>query len=239
MQKTKLSLVVPFYNEEKNIKKTLKILMAYLRERLKSDFELIFIDDGSTDKSLHIIKEQINKYPEDELISYSKNKGRGYALSLGFKKAKGSVIGYIDSDLEINQKYVIECLDKLRSFDIAVVSKHLPKSQIETSFLRKMASKLYNLWVSAILGSKISDHQGGLKLFKKDVLKVILSKAQSRRWLFDTELMYFAQLKGFKIGEVPINIRYGFGAIKSSMVLDFIKSFFLIVKLRMRNGKIS
>lgn len=232
MKKRKLSMVVPFYNEEARIKKTFKMLTEYLGKHFPNEHELIFVNDGSTDHSAEIVKHEVQNRPEVLLISYSKNKGRGYALSKGFRKAKGTIVGYIDSDLEINQKYILECIERIGYFDIVVISKYLPGSLVKTTYLRKLAGKIYNLWVRTILKSKVSDHQGGLKIFKGGVIKKILPKVHSSGWLFDTEVLYFAQRLGYKIGEVPVSVNYGFGCMRNSMMIDFLKSFFFIIKLK-------
>lgn len=233
----KLSLVIPFYNEADNLEDTYLAITRVLEEFYLKDYELIFVNDGSKDNSLEVLSKLINKDRRCRLISYSVNQGRGYALSKGFFKAKGEIIGYIDSDLEIDPKYIHQCVESLNGYDVAVVSKHLPKSEVETSATRKIASLVYNFWVRLILKSYVSDHQGGLKIFKKDVIKKTLPKVYSRGWLFDTEILYLCQRFGFKISEVPIRVTYGFGKIQTSMIADFLKSFIFVLKLRRNNIK--
>ncbi len=232
MKKIRFSLVVPFYNEELGIKKTALILNSFLTKHFKFTYELIFVNDGSSDNSLKILNDQMYKFTNTKLISYKRNRGRGYALAKGFQKASGEVVGYIDSDLEIEPKYIYECVKKIGDYDVVVVSKHLPGSKVETTLLRKWASKTYNIWVRFTLGSKVSDHQGGLKVFKRLVLTKILPKVHSYGWLFDTELLYYAQQNGFKVGEVPIDVRYGFGKIRKTMAVDYLKSIYLFLKLK-------
>lgn len=234
MKNLKLSLVVPYYNEEGKIEKTAKILISQLNKHYQNRYELIFVDDGSNDNSRGLLIREIKDYPQVRLLSYKKNKGRGYALSLGFNKAVGENIGYIDSDLEINPKYVYECMKKMRNNDVVVVSKNLPTSKVETTFLRRWASLLYNLWIKVILGSLVSDHQGGLKIFRREVIKNLLPRVNSKGWLFDTELLYISQKAGFKICEVPIKVSYGFGKIRRSMISDFLKSFIFVFKLKLK-----
>src|SRR5947207_913625 len=80
-----------------------------------------------------------------------------------------------------------------------------------------------NSWIKLILGSKISDHQTGLKIFKSKIFKKTVKKIKSNGWLFDVELLYYLQLEGAKIVEVPITVKYGFEKIKKSFIVDFIK----------------
>lgn len=233
----KLSLVVPFYNEEKIIAQTYYVLVNYLKRNYPENFELIFVNDGSKDNSLGILKNEIDKSPNLKLITYKQNQGRGYAVTQGFKKAKGEVIGFIDSDLEINSKYIKKCIDKIDQFDVTMISKNLPDSQVKTTLIRKLSSKIFTIWVGMFLGSNLADHQGGLKLFKKKVVKKVLGKVTEKGWLFDLEILYHCQKNGFRVGKVPINIEYGLNGLRLSLLTDFLKSLILVLKLRFKNDK--
>lgn len=230
-----ISLVVPFYNEERQIQDTFQILTMYLRKHYRDRYELLFVNDGSTDSSVQVLCDLLPTNPRATLISYTHNKGRGYALSRGFRNARGSVIGYIDSDLQISEQYIARCVAELQEHDIAVISKNLSDSRVSTTPLRRIASKLFNLSARLLLGVYVSDTQGGLKMFRRNTIMTILPKITSRGWLFDLETLYWAQRKGFTIGEVPVTVRYGFGGIRFSMVIDFFSSLVLIWKLRLKN----
>lgn len=231
-----LSLIVPFFNEEKNIVNSYKILQKYL-EKLNKKYELIYVNDGSTDNSYIKLKKVINrKYVK--IINYNKNRGRGYAVILGFSHAKGDMIGYIDADLEISPKYIKPCLKKLEIFDAVIVSKHHPSSEIQTTFLRKKASLLFNFWMRLILSSNIRDHQAGLKLFRKKVIEKILPMVKSPKWFFDVELLYYVQMENFSIYEQPIKIKYGFHNLRWSFITGFLDSLLSALNLRFNQQRI-
>ncbi len=227
----KISLVIPFYNSEKQIVKTYQTLKKYL-DGYCQKYEMIFVNDGSTDKSLESLKRVVTKDKKCLVESYNKNRGRGYAVNRGFKRASGQFIGYIDADLDIPPKYINNCLKNMDQFDGVVVSKHHPLSKIKTTKTRKISSKFFNLWIKLVLNSKISDHQAGLKFFKSETLKKVLPKVKSERWLFDVELLYFLQKNNFSLLEIPIKISYGFVRIRGSFITDYLKSFYFVWKLK-------
>ena len=227
MKKIYLSLVVPLFNEEKIIAKSLLVLNSYLDKNYPGKYELIFVNDGSQDKSLEIVEKEIKKYPRSRLISYRQNR-----VTQGFKAARGEIIGFIDSDLEIHPKYIKKCVDEIKRNDIAVISKYVKGSNIKTTLLRKITSKIFNLWVGFILDRDLADHQGGLKLAKGSVVRKILPKVKSHGWLFDLEFLYYAKKEGFKVSKVPVDISYGFRRVRASLGFDFLKSFLLVFKLK-------
>lgn len=236
MKNIKLSLVVPFFNEGENIVKNCRIISQYLARNFGKNYELIFVNDGSTDDSEELLKKELAHIKQGRIISYSKNRGRGYALSVGFKNAPGEVIGFIDADLDVKPEYILKCYKLMDKFDITVVSKYHPLSKVETTFFRRVTSKIFVLWVSLVLGKDLGDHQGGLKLFKREVVGKILPKVKSERWLFDLEFLYYAKKSGFSLGKIPISIKYGFGTgLRLSFALDFLNSLLLVFKLRFHN----
>lgn len=231
-----LSLIVPFYNEEKNIVGRYRQLTRFLKSR-SIPYRLIFVNDGSTDDSKENISRAIKKDKNAFLISYIKNKGRGGAISIGFRNAESGLIGYIDSDFEIKPFYISDCLRLLGDFDGVIVSKYLSDSRVKTRRIRQTASKLFNGWARLILGSKITDHQTGLKIFKSDLVDRVLPLVKDKGWFFDVEFLYYAQKKGFTIGEVPITLSYGIGKMETSMIKGFLKSFYYVVKLKLNEKK--
>lgn len=232
----KISIIVPFFNEEVILKKKANEIHAYFKKNF-SNFEVIFVDDGSTDSSKSIVTSVIKEVNNLHIISYKQNKGRGFALTQGFKKASGDIIGYLDCDLEIKLKYIIPAVNQLNKYDIVIASKFLPKSKIETPFIRKISSIVYNQIVKVILNSRVSDHQAGFKFFNKQIIKSILPNIRERGWLWDVEVLYMAQKNNYTIYEIPISIRYGYRRIRSSFILDFLKLPIVFLKLRKRIDK--
>ncbi len=186
----KLSVIIPAFNEEKRIVKTLEEIREFLKD---FDHEIIVVDDGSTDGTSAFAN-----------ISYKENMGKGYAIKKGVEHATGDLILFIDAD----NATPIEELTKFLKIDADVVigSRYLPESRIERkqSKLRIFIGRLGNLVISFLVIKNIKDTQCGFKLFKKTVAKELFSELQTYRFGFDIEILARAQKKRMKIVEVPV-----------------------------------
>lgn len=227
------SIIVPFYNE-KDICRNYKILSSYLSEHISS-YELIFVSDGSDKETVDPLKGLIKKDPNAKLISYSVNRGRGYAVMQGFKNALGDYLAYIDADLEISHEYLIPLFEKLKKYDAVIANKFHHDSKVVSPFIRRLSSRLFNAAIQIGLGSKIKDHQVGLKGFRKEAIRKILPSIKEKRWLFDLELLYLLQKRNNSIIDIPINITYGFKEIQGSFIVDFLKLFVIMFVIRNRH----
>lgn len=227
----RVSLVVPFFNEESVLAKKIPEMHRFALENLKN-FEIFFVDDGSSDSSNTITRSYIRRFSNLHIITHKKNLGRGAAISSGFRKATGNYVGYIDCDLEIKLSYILQALRKLEQYDVVIASKFQPGSRIETSLFRRISSILYNKIVQIILRSRVADHQAGLKFFRKDTLDVLLPLTKEQVWLWDTEILYLAQRMQYKVFEIPIKIRYGYRNLRASFFLDFLKLPFILLQLK-------
>lgn len=230
------SVIVPFYNE-KNICRNYEVLSSYLKKNIPS-YEIIFVSDGSSDEIVNSLNKQIRKDPNAKLISYSINEGRGYAVMQGLKSASGNYLAYIDADLEISPKYLIPLFEKLKKYDIVVANKFHPNSRVISPLIRKISSRLFNYIIKIGLGSKIKDHQIGLKGFRKEAIYKILPHVVEKRWLFDLELLYLLQKRNNSIIDIPIHITYGFKKIRGSFIIDFLKLFVTMFIIRNRHKDI-
>ncbi len=186
----KLSVIIPAYNEDKRIVKTLESVKNYLKNH---DSEIIVVDDGSTDTTSIFSQ-----------ISYPKNMGKGYAIKKGVEKALGDLILFIDAD----NSTPIEEIEKLLKVDADIVigSRYLPESNIEKkqSLLRILIGRLGNFVIALLVVKNIKDTQCGFKLFKKNVAKELFEELETYRFGFDIEILARAQKKGLKIVEIPI-----------------------------------
>jgi glycosyltransferase AglD len=227
----KVSIIIPFYNEEIILKKTANELNKYCLKNLP-DFELIFVNDGSTDLSVKIIETLSGKYENIKLLSLKRHQGRGEAVSSGMKKAKGDMVGYIDCDLEIKAIYIKQAVKFLKKYDVVIASKFSPGAVVDTPRIRKVSSIVYNVMTRFLIGSKINDHQAGFKFFNKQIISQLLKKTKEQGWLWDTEVLYLAQKNNYNICELPINIKYGYRKLRPSFFFDFVKLPFVLIKLK-------
>ena len=200
-----ISVVLPVYNGEKFIRKSIVALSKFLRS-LDCSWEIIVVNDGSSDSTPHILKKLQNDFhPFLRVFGYRVNKGKGYAFRFGALRARGDVIVLHDSDLDIPPEQILVLLKAMRDSDadIVVTSKWHPKSKVTASFLRKFLSYGFRLLVRLFTGLKLRDTQTGSKAFKRGVLERILPYMRVKRYAFDVELLYLAKCFGFKIVEVP------------------------------------
>jgi len=193
-----LSVIVPTYNERKNLPTLLSELILTLNQTAEP-YEIIVIDDHSTDGSLEYLK-SIQKYlPVVKPFLKTGLKGKGYSLLEGFKLSKGGKIAMIDADLQYQPQAIPKMVKKLTDFDIVVGNRITPKRDFS---LRRLLSRIYkNVFGFVLLGIQ-ADVQSGLKVFRRAVLHNL--RIAPSKWGFDYEFLFKAQRMGWKIGQTDI-----------------------------------
>lgn len=228
MKNPYLSIVIPSYNEEKRLPETLRIIIDYL-EKQNYQWEIIIVDDGSTDHTLESLIEFQDKI---KLFINNKNYGKGYSSRRGILWASGQFILISDADLSAP----IEEIEKLfpaldEIYDIAIGSRGLKNSQIKKHqpFYREFMGKTFNKLIKLLLFEDFSDTQCGFKLFKKDTAKDIFKRQKLNGFAFDVEVIYIAKKLGYKIKEIPIvwvnspKSRVGIATDSLKMFIDILK----------------
>lgn len=195
----RLSVIIPFYNEERTLKELVEKVIS-----TKLAYEIICVDDGSTDKSLKIVNEWKTEYPDlIRIIHYPINSGKGHAIRKGLENITGEIILIQDADLEYDPSQYAELLKPFENNNVKVVygSRNLIKNPKSTGlfylggiFLSKVVNVLY--------GSSITDESTGFKLFRAEVLKDI--ELQCTGFEFCPEVTAKILNKKININEVPI-----------------------------------
>jgi len=201
-----ISIILPAYNEaerlSKSVEEVIKVASSFTQK-----YEIIIAEDGSTDGTDLIASKLAKENKRIIHLHSNKRLGRGKSIENSLKMTKGTIVAYIDVDLEAKPEFLKNLIDAIikEGYDISIGSRFIKGSIVKRSFLRTLLSRIYNFLVKMILKSKIKDHQCGLKAFKKDVLLKITKKfVLSKHWFWDTEVLIFSQLMGYKIKEVPI-----------------------------------
>lgn len=203
-----LSVIIPAYNEEKNIVKTVKDLINQL-DKINRDYEVVVVSDGSQDKTAEKVK-TINSN-KVVVLEYYPNKGKGYALTYGVNKSHGNVVSFFDAGGDFDAEHIDKFIKLMEVFDADIVigSKRHPASQINYPLIRRFYSRIYQLVIRLLFNLNIKDTQTGLKIFKKDVLNKVLPRALVKRYAFDLELLVIAKRLGYnRIFEAPVNMDF-------------------------------
>lgn len=207
-----ISAVVPAFNEEESLEAFFKVLIPNL-SKLDKDYEVIFVDDGSIDSSLQILKQFEAKDKHVKVYSFRKNHGKAEALTLGFKMAKGDYIVTLDADLQDRPEEIKNLLDKSKEgFDVVSGWRKERKDALKT----KLSSKLFNFIMSAFWGVHLHDYNCGLKLYAKEAAKGLNLYGGMHRFI-----PLLAAERGFNVTEIPVmhekrkfgKSKYGFSKI--------------------------
>lgn len=212
MKRTKkfLSVIIPAYLQEKTIKKDLVNVLETLKEGLKDvDFEIICVVDGILDNTYQNAK----SIESDKLkiFGYKENRGKGYAVRFGMKKAQGDLISFLDAGMDISPKGIMMLMAHMDWYgaDIIVGSKRHPASRVNYSFFRKFFSLAYHLGIRILFGLNLTDTQSGVKIFKRNVVEKILPRLLVKRYAMDIEMLAVANYLGFtRIYEGPIEVHF-------------------------------
>lgn len=200
----KISVVIPCYNEQKRIGKSLDKIIVYFAKK-KYTYEIIVVDDGSKDKSIQIVKAKKNK--NIKIFKNKQNYGKGYSVKRGMLKAKYPLVLFSDADLATPIAEIEKLIKQIKKgYDVAIASRNMKESQIETyqPVHRQIMGKLFSYLVKLIALRSFKDTQCGFKLFKKDVAKRIFQKLTLNRFAFDVEALVIAQKQKYRIIEVPV-----------------------------------
>jgi len=210
-----LSIVIPCYNEEEGIPNLARQLDPVVKElQKKNKIELIFVDDGSSDKTSTLLKKY---FKHAVILRHKKNMNLGAALRTGFNYASGNLVAALDSDCTYNPKLLPELLSNMGDADIITVSPYHPKGIVENVpgyrlFLSKGVTWCYRL----LLGKKVYTITAMVRVYKKKVIKSISFKSNS--FLGGTELLVKAMLKGYKLKELPATLearKFGVSKMKT------------------------
>ena len=204
----KVTLVIPLYNEEKILRDTEKAVREYMDATFPGEYEVVFVDDGSTDASKAILDEVCSG--PVRYLSYSPNRGKGCAVRQGMLSAAGDVVLFTDCDLAYGLDVVAELVaafDSHPEYDAVVGSRvRHPEGYAGYSFSRKVVSKTYLRLLRVWGGLSLSDSQTGLKGFRNPAAQRIFSLCTVDRFAFDYEAIKIGQMLGFRFGELPVKI---------------------------------
>lgn len=203
-----ISLVIPVYNEEKIIKSTIETVKNYMDKTFGQDYEVLFVNDGSSDNTLKSAKSVARD--NIKIISYEQNRGKGYAVRTGILAASSEIVFFTDCDLAYGLDVIregYEILKKDKDADILIGSRRKHKDGFASyNFMRKMMSLTFFAVLKTYGGIKQTDSQNGMKGFRRSSVEPIFKLCEIDRWSFDFEILLIADKLGRKIIEMPVKI---------------------------------
>ena len=229
----RLSIIIPAHNEEVRLPATLRKINAYLQNQ-DYLYEILVIDDGSTDKTGKIVKGLIGEVKNLKLIGYQKNKGKGYAVRIGMLRAEGNYRLFVDADNSTSIEQIEKFWPELEGeADIVIASRDIKGAILNPS---------QNWWRKFVLGGvykkarkimlnlqDIEDTQCG---FKKEAAEKIFPCCQINGFAFDVEVLVLARKMGFSIKEVPVYWRNS--SLSKVTIKSMIKIALDLVKIKKR-----
>lgn len=231
-----ISVVIPAYNEEKRIGKTLENHLGFFHNT-----EIFVEMDGCKDKTLYIVEEFAKKGNKNNnsvsYIHFDKRLGKGMGLLRAIEHTKGDILVITDADESTSPSEIFKLVNSLEGYDCVIGSRWLPGSKVlvKQPIQRRIASRGFNFLVRTMFGIPFKDTQCGAKVIKKDAIESVMGNMSTFNFAFDIDLLYQLHKNGFKIKEVPIiwNDKDG-----SSVKLfhEIITMFLAIVRLRIINS---
>jgi dolichyl-phosphate beta-glucosyltransferase len=205
----KLSIVIPAYNEEKRIGRTLNRIREYFASQALApgEFEIVVVDDGSTDGTARAVQDLLREMPELRLASNPENRGKGYSVRRGMLEARGAVSLFTDADLSSPIEEAEKLFAALRAGnDLAIGSRAIDRSLIAVhqSRFREIAGIIFNGFVRLFTGLPFHDTQCGFKAFVTAPCRVIFEMQRIEGFGFDPEVLFIARKQGLKGTEVPV-----------------------------------
>ena len=230
---TKLSIIIPAYNEESRLGSTLETIAGYLASE-SLDAEVIICDDGSKDGTVALVKRFAVDHPAFRVSEAPHNQGKGAALRRGFSEATGDYLLFSDADLSspiTEAKKLLYWLEE--GYDAAIGSRALadPTVTIEAQSKRKFIGRVFNFLVQRMIGLPLHDTQCGFKAFRRDVGKRLFDLQRLDGFSFDVEVLFLAAHQGFTVREVAVNWAH-VPASRVNLINDSLKMFRDLMRIR-------
>lgn len=208
-QTPQLSIVIPAYNEERRLGRTLARIRDYFAASPlgTAGIEIIVVDDGSNDGTAKVVRECAREISYLRLVSNGVNRGKGYSVRHGMLKAQGRIALFTDADLSAPIEESAKLLAAIDAGnDVAIGSRALDRSLISVhqSRFREVAGMIFNSFVRLLTGLPFLDTQCGFKAFVRERCRIIFEQQRIERFGFDPEVLFLARRHGLRAVEVPV-----------------------------------
>ncbi len=201
-----INVTIPVYNEEVQLALTINRLTRYLSEHVRDHWEIVIVDNASTDRTLQIAKD-LERENDRVRVVHLQEKGRGRAVKKAWSESCADILSYMDVDLSTHLTAFTSLIEPLvtGAFDIAVGSRLLTESRVQRGWKREIISRCYNALLKVGLQVKFSDAQCGFKAISRAAADKLLPLVVENNWFFDTELLVVAETFGYRILDLPVH----------------------------------
>ena len=203
---SRVDVVVPVYNEERDLPTRIPQLWGFLREHLLCPWNIVIADNGSTDGSLEIARNISHRYAGVTYVHLTQ-KGRGRALKKAWLESTADIVSYMDVDLATDREALPRLLAAVEQegYDIAIGSRLAKGARVVRSAKREFTSRAYNLLIKTLFpGVQFHDAQCGFKALNRRTVQELVPLVRNNNWFFDSELLLLAHRKAFRIREIPV-----------------------------------
>ncbi len=202
-----LSVIIPAYNEEKRLPKTLEEIDKYLSKQTY-EYEILVVNDGSKDRTVEVARSLISKIKNLKVTGYEKNQGKGFAVRFGMLEAKGDFRIFTDADNSTSIDQIEKVLPYFgKGYDIVFGSRDVKGAILDPPqpFFRRFLGEAFGFLTNLIVGTwGIADTQCGFKCFNKKAAEDIFPRCKINRFAFDPEFLIIAKKFGYKMKEIPV-----------------------------------
>ncbi len=201
-----VDIVIPVYNEEQALPKSVATLRDYLNTYFPYEWRVIIANNASTDNTLAVAQELAAADPHISVLHLDR-KGRGRALKAAWLASTADVVSYMDVDLSTNLQSFLPLIAPLATghSDVAIGSRLLKGAVVTRQWKRELISRCYNMLIKLLFRNRFSDAQCGFKAIKSSVARQLLPEVENNEWFFDTELLLLAEDRGLRVYEVPVD----------------------------------
>ena len=200
-----VDVVIPVLNEAHVLERSVETVLAFVRAHVPQRCQVLIVDNGSTDGTQAVAKNLCQRHPDVRFL-YLVQRGRGRALRHAWLQSKADIVCYMDVDLSTRLEHLPELIGAIArdGYDVSTGSRLMRASQTTRSLKREVISRIYNVFVKAVLSTRFSDAQCGFKAVSRRAVEQIVPEIEDQSWFFDTELLVLAEKHGYRIKDIPV-----------------------------------
>lgn len=240
--KPRISIIIPAFNEESRIEKTLERICAFVSAN-NLPVEIIVVDDGSSDDTVQVAEKNLAAHPAiaSRVLQYDGNRGKGFAVRFGMSNSEADIVLFSDADLSTPIEELPKLIDPISNneCDVAFGSRAIDRSLIgeRQPWRREQGGKIFNLIVRLFTGLHASDTQCGFKAFNMVRFRKLLPHLAIDRFGFDVEMLVAANENGLRLREIPVRWDNDERS-KVSFLRDSVRMFqeVLLIRTRIKKG---